>query len=383
MPDYYPYQSIKDLPMNLLRSLDPNQFWILPLILVVLILVIRDKKISTIQLIILILGTASLLIRGVDFQALPFYYLIPSLALIVVYRLDKLKNSKIIFSSLSFLAIVILLISLGDKKIQESQIPKVTEFSQLADFFTKKNDRVFSYTFENSEYVISNRLPASAYFYYLPMQAEYDKKPILGVTNSICSDLERVRPKIGYLEIYDFAPSTPWNAYANCVNEIIYRDYFQLPFNTLFIRKDILRNYNDDLYVKFYGKTSVTEKARENVELEILLDKDFFVKDLKINGIGILFATYGTELDRKTKIRLRSYVSNSNIDLNLDPTKVIDNRYTFIDLTPDDYTNFSILADRDLDLSIWNSETDSRTQPCLILRFEDETFQLTPGCQPF
>ncbi len=138
MPDYYPYQSIKDLPMNLLRSLDPNQFWILPLILVVLILVIRDKKISTIQLIILILGTASLLIRGVDFQALPFYYLIPSLALIVVYRLDKLKNSKIIFSSLSFLAIVILLISLGDKKIQESQIPKVTEFSQLADFFTKK-----------------------------------------------------------------------------------------------------------------------------------------------------------------------------------------------------------------------------------------------------
>jgi hypothetical protein len=348
-----------------------------------LILIIKVKKISNIQLVILILGTASLLIRGVDFQALPFYYLIPSLALIVVHRLGKLKSSKIFFSSLSFLSIVILLISLGDKKIQDNQIPNVTEFSQLADFFTKKNDRVFSYTFENSEYVISNRLPASAYFYYLPMQAEYEKKPILGVTNSICSELETVRPKIGYFEVYDFAPSTPWNAYANCVNEFIDRDYFQLPFNTLFIRKDILRNYNDYLYVKSFGKTFVSEKAQENVELEILLDKDFFAKDLNINGIGILFATYGKELDEKTKIRLRAYASNSKIDLILDSTKVIDNRYTFVDLNPDNYTNFSILADRDLDLSIWNSESDSRTQPCLILRFEDETFQLTPGCQPF
>ena len=383
MPNYYPYQSVKDLPMNLLRSLEPNQFWILPLLSVVLILIIKAKKISNIQLVILILGTASLLIRGVDFQALPFYYLIPSLALVVVHRLGKLKSSKIFFSSLSFLSIVILLISLGDKKIQDNQIPNVTEFSQLADFFTKKDDRVFSYTFENSEYVISNRLPASAYFYYLPMQAEYEKKPILGVTNSICSDLETVRPKIGYFEVYDFAPSTPWNAYANCVNEIINRDYFQLPFNTLFIRKDILRSYNEDLSVKSFGKISVSEKAQKNIELKILLGKDYFDQDSEINGIGILFATYGKELDKKTKIRLRSYVSNSNIDLNLDLTKVIDNRYTFVDLNPDNYTNFAILADRDVDLSIWNSESGSQTQPCLILRFEDETFQLTPGCQPF
>ena len=383
MPNYYPYQSFNDLPMNLLRSLEPNQFWIVPLLLVVLMLVIKSKKISIIQLIILILGIASLLIRGVDFQALPFYHLIPSLTLVVVYRLEEIKSSRIIFSSLSFLSIMILLISLGDKKIQENQIPKVTEFSQLADFFTKKNDRVFSYTFKNSEYVISNRLPASAHFFYLPMQAEYGKKPILGVTNSICSDLERVRPKIGYLEVYDMAPSTPWNEYADCVNEIINRDYFQLPFNTLFIRKDILRRYNEDLSVKSFGKISVSEKAQKNIELKILLGKDYFDQDSEINGIGILFATYGKELDKKTKIRLRSYVSNSNIDLNLDLTKVIDNRYTFVDLNPDNYTNFAILADRDVDLSIWNSESGSQTQPCLILRFEDETFQLTPGCQPF
>ena len=383
LPNYYPYQRFKDLPMNLLRSLEPNQFWIVPLLLVVLMLIVKSKKISNIQLIILILGISSLLIRGVDFQALPFYYLIPSLTLVVVHRLEEIKSSKKIFIFLSFLSIVILLISLGDKKIQDNQIPKVTEFSQLADFFTKKNDRVFSYTFKNSEYVISNRLPASSYFFYLPMQAEYDKKPILGVTNSICSDLDKVRPKIGYFVVYDFALSTPWNSYADCVNKIIDRDYFQLPFNTLFIRKDILRWYDEDLYVKFYGKMSVKEKAQENVELEILLDQDSFDNDSKINGIGILFATYGKKLDSKTNIRLRSYASNSNTDLNLDSTKVIDNRYTFVDLNPDNYTNFSILADRDLDLSIWNSEWDSRTQPCLILRFEDETFQLTPGCQPF
>jgi hypothetical protein len=215
------------------------------------------------------------------------------------------------------------------------------------------------------------------------MQAEYDKKPILGVTNSICSDLERVRPKIGYLEVYDIAPSTPWNEYADCVNEIINRDYFQLPFNTLFIRKDILRRYDEDLSAKLFGKISVSEKAQKDVELKILLDKDYFDKDSEITGIGILFATYGKELDKKANIKLRTYASNSNIELNLDSIEFIDNRYTFIDLKPDNYTNFSILADRDVDLSIWNSESGSQTQPCLILRFEDETFQLTPGCQPF
>ena len=383
MPSYYPYQSIKDLPMNLFRSLEPNGYWILPLLLIVLILILKAKRISIIHLIILILGLVSLLIRGVDFQALPFYYLIPSLTLVVLYHLEKMKNSKMIFIILSFLSIIILLISLGDKKIQENQIPRVTEFSQLAEFFTKKYDRVFSYTFENSEYVISNRLPASSHFYYLPMQAEYEKKPILGVSNSICSDLVRVKPKLGYLEVYDFAPTSPWNTYAGCVNEIIDRDYYQLPFNTLFIRKDIVRRYDDDLFLKSYGKTSVSVKLKENVEQKMLLDKSYFVGNSKVNGIGILFATYGKELDSKTKIRLRSYTSKSNFDINLDSTKVIDNRYTFVDLNPDNYTNFSIVTNRDLDLSIWNSESDSIKRPCFILRFEDETFQLTPGCQPF
>ena len=383
MPNYYPYQSVKDLPMNLLRSLEPNGYWILPLLLIVLILILKAKRISIIHLIILILGLGSLLIRGVDFQALPFYYLIPSLTLVVLYHLEKMKNSNIIFIILSFLSIIILLISLGDKEIQQNQIPRVTEFSQLAEFFTKKSDRVFSYTFENSEYVISNRLPASAHFYYLPIQAEYEKKPILGVSNSICSDLARVKPKLGYLEVYDFAPTSPWNTYASCVNEIIDQDYYQLPFNTLFIRKDIVRRYDDDLFLKSYGKTSVSAKLKENVEQRMLLDKSYFAGNSKVNGIGILFATYGKEVDSKTKIRLRTYTSNSIFDINLDSTKVIDNRYTFVDLNPDNYRNFSIVTNRDLDLSIWNSESDSLTRPCLILRFEDETFQLTPGCQPF
>ena len=383
MPNYYPYQSIKDLPMNLLRSIQPNEFWIFPLLSIVLILILQAKKISTTHLFLLIFGIITLLIRGVDFQALPFYYLIPSLTLIVVHRLEKMWSSRKTFSILSFVSILILLLSLGDQKIQQNQIPRVTEFSQLAEFFTKKVDRVFSYTFENSEYVISNRLPASAYFYYLPMQAEYDKKPILGVTNSICTDLERVKPKIGYLEVYDFAPTSPWKTYAGCVSEIINRDYIQLPFKTLFIRKDILRGYDVDLFMNFNGETSVSTKARKSIELKMLLDEDQLDKNSKITGIGILFATYGKEIEEETIIRLRAYVSNSRIDLNLDSTKIIDNRYTFVDLYPENYTNFSILADRDVDLSFWNSESDSRTQSCLILRFEDETFQLTPGCQPF
>jgi hypothetical protein len=43
-PNYYPYQRFKDLPMNLLRSFEPNQFWILPLLLVGIIAIVWFKK---------------------------------------------------------------------------------------------------------------------------------------------------------------------------------------------------------------------------------------------------------------------------------------------------------------------------------------------------
>jgi hypothetical protein len=381
-PKFYPFQNLTDFPMNIYRSLGQN-FWLFAIIMTMFFVVALQLSHQRIyKPFLLLVGLLSLLIRGVEFQALPFYYIIPTLLLLILSKIERIRNHSIFILPLFFIFVYSFYLSFYDEKIQNNQIPTINEFKQLTEFFTNKNDEVFSYTFANSQYVIADRLPVSPYFFYLPMQYEYDRNPVLGVKFSICEDLKKSRPKVGYLEVYDFSSKLPWNQYATCVDDFIAKNYFQLPFNTLYIRRDLLTGIINDESLRPEGKMIPSRKVDKS-NLVLNTTANSITSQIRINGIGILFATYGKNIEGSITFNAKS--SQKSISASIAGNKIVDNRYTFIDLPAGNYTEFSLISENEIDLSIWQFEEDLdlNLNSCIVMRYENETFKITPGCLPF
>lgn len=117
------------------------------------------------------MGMASLLIRGSDFRGLPYYYALIAFMLLPTLRIGSLTTQgKII--GIFFISVCIAKSSLllpGERYyFRERRIPAETEFSKLVQKYTDKDDRIIAYTFQNFEYLASDRLPASGHFFYFP-----------------------------------------------------------------------------------------------------------------------------------------------------------------------------------------------------------------------
>jgi hypothetical protein len=70
-------------------------------------------------------------------------------------------------------------------------------------------------------YLLTQRLPASGHYYYLPGQGEYDRNPILGRHIDLCRDLEETKPTVVLFEDYLFPDGSTFRDYASCTYRLI------------------------------------------------------------------------------------------------------------------------------------------------------------------
>lgn len=116
-----------------------------------------------------------------------------------------------------------------------------SEFSRIAQRITTKDERVLALTFRSNEYILADRLPASAHFIYLSIQAKYNQDPYKDVYVSVADDVLKNRPKIIALDKWNIIidETDYWDVYAADLMEVVNNNYYQLRDLDIYIRNDI------------------------------------------------------------------------------------------------------------------------------------------------
>lgn len=196
---------------------------------------------AVLRTLLLVVGIESLLLRGSGFQGLPYWYAITAIPLIFFKETFAISRKfyPLLVAALIFCVVKLLIILPDDKiRIRSKPVPKFTPFSELVKRYTDKEDRILAYSFQNYQYILADRLPGSANFFYLPWQAKYSESPVLGVTLDACGDIRKNRPKMLLIDKMNVNGEWPWESYAACIQELINQDYLQVRGTHYYIRTD-------------------------------------------------------------------------------------------------------------------------------------------------
>ena len=195
------------------------------------------------------LGIASLLTRSQGFQGLALLYLSFALPLVFLFFPKKQSyesNRSLFFLTPILFICLIKIFILSPANIADRQVRTSSSFSQLVNKYTQANDPIIAWPFQNYEYLLSERLPASGNFFYLPWQAKYYQEPKLGITIDSCSDIKKKMPKVMLISEYAFN-GIEWNQYApNCLTEILEKNYRQIPNSAIYLRSDIFLLWQEE-----------------------------------------------------------------------------------------------------------------------------------------
>ncbi|MBV7429779.1 MULTISPECIES: hypothetical protein [unclassified Acidovorax] len=192
---------------------------------------------------LLVAGVGSLLVRGADFHGLAYYYLFVAISI-----LPMLGNVQGYTLSLKYVTLVIclffiakssLLLPGARQEFKENRLPTETEFSLLVKKYTNKDDKIIAYSFQNFQYIASERLPASGHFFYLPWQEKYNENPIFGIKIDACKEISEYLPKVMLIDQWKVWSLYPWEAYGGCIQNILDNFYNKTPDRPYYIRKDI------------------------------------------------------------------------------------------------------------------------------------------------
>lgn len=334
----------------------------------------------------IIVGLCCLLIRGPGFHGMPFFYAALSFIPFIFTTIDdKVRNHIYILIGFMLICIVKLSLVLPGDKLKITSAPAATdksqsEFSILVKEFTKKNDRIISYSFQTPEYIVSDRLPASGYFFYLPWQAKYNENPKFGISIDPCKQIAEARPKVMLLDKWLVWDRYPWDSYAGCVQRIADKDYWQVPGKPYYIRKDLFATqdyfFSNDRVIT--PSPALHKGGVISLKLKDSLGHSSDAK--KIVGMGVLFGTYMRTNSGKARLVLKTGDGNSvNLDFSL--SQLSDNRYKYFSLDEGAYVGGEIESITGDGVSTWESNgTKLETFTCLKYYYPDGTVDLTPGC---
>ena len=224
------------------HSLTIRAIILLIFVVVVTAEMVRRRETSLSRGLIFGLSLASLLVRGPYMHAIPLYYA----ALPLVFTASRwiptqFRVAQVAMAAIGLACIVKMSLILPSdlRRIQAAQVPEHSEFGDLVDKFTKPDDRIVSYSDANLQYLIAHRLPAVPNYFFLPSQAEYEKRPFLGFESHICRDLRDSRPKFVSLDKWQAWGKFPWTSYGACVDSIMDEAYVHLDGTTIYVRKDL------------------------------------------------------------------------------------------------------------------------------------------------
>jgi len=231
--------------------------FVVDIVLAVVLLIRHNFLSSSWRAIFIILAVISFLSRGHGFHALPYYYACCLAFPIVFFAEIKLINRKTVFFWVSTIMCVVALKAVFVGRYG-GYTPKSTEFSQLTALITDTNDKIIAYSFENINYILANRLPASGNFFLLPWEVKYNEHPILGVKIDSCDDIRRNKPKVMLIDKWNVYDKYSWESYGLCVQKIMDSDYIKIADKPYYIRKDIFAKEKEKLFAHgFIGENAV------------------------------------------------------------------------------------------------------------------------------
>lgn len=322
--------------------------------------------------ILLSAGLATLVIRGGGFHGVPFFYAVLPFICFCIFKInmEKISSKIVIVIFILVCGIKISLLLPGDKFRNFSpKIPTSSEFSRLVSSFTNKNDKILAYSFRNYEYLASDRLPASGYYFYLPWQEKYNQKPILNISIDPCKDIIKSKPKVILMDKWKVWNKFSWEGYGTCVQKIVDRDYFQFPDRPFYLRKDLICNYEE------FSKEKLKISAVKTSSLEI---DTFDCENCKKNpyALDILIPQ---EASTNENLFEFNFKANGNVSVKkiLKPEKLSLGRYKRFILPDGSYTSAQILSTTGRPLSVFSND---KNKPCVRIVFKDGSSKLTPGC---
>ena len=186
---------------------------------------------------LLLAALISLLLRGFAIQGAPFCYAAICLATLLLSMRDLSTRQHVAAMSLVGLC-ALRLASLLVLEPELPRRPESTTFSRLAKKITEPGDKVIAYSFQNHQYILAERFPASGNFFYLPWQERYNEAPKFGIRTHVCDDIKQARPKLMLINKWKVWGKFPWDSYAGCVQGVIDRDYRQLRTLPIYVRHD-------------------------------------------------------------------------------------------------------------------------------------------------
>lgn len=328
------------------------------------------------------LGVASLLIRGLSFQGLPYYYSLLAMPL-VFFAGRPIVSRQSQLAILLFIIICIVKLSLlipGDKeKLESSRNLVSTEFSRLVQALTDKNDRIISYSFNNQEYIASDRLPASGNFFYLPSQEKYNDSPKFGIKIDACKEISEYRPKIMLIDKWKISDSFPWESYAGCIQKLLDKEYTQYPGRPYYLRKDIAEIF-------FQGSDNARTKMQPSTQLDVSAPIKLYAtikhkeNKAELKRIGIMFATYTRKNPGEAELRLKR-LDGSEFVQHFPLPDLADNQYRYFDMDSNIYTEGKIVSISGGGISTWESHDENGgIHTCIIYEYVDGKRLYTPGC---
>jgi hypothetical protein len=257
VPAVYPnnlYQSV----LNTVKGLTGNMSGIISAFILISLLLnffLKEslfpwKKILSIRFLLLTLAIISLIVRGDPgtASALPYYCAIITLPLLLLeekYPENKIKNY-IIYIMIIFCFTKLSLLLIHDIKKLNNTLPETSEFSELAKKMTNDNEKIISYSWRSTEYILADRLPAAAFFYYMPWQVAYQKQPVLGIQFNPCEDILKNKPKIMLIDQYMmWDKKYDWGNYGQCIQTIADNYYYKVEQKPYYIRRDMWSYYKD------------------------------------------------------------------------------------------------------------------------------------------
>lgn len=389
LPFYAGLQPGGELIVNALRVATSDLTHFLSLIgilLSALILAQKEEKFPW-RTLLLVAGLFSLLMRGAGFHGMPYFYaILPLLALnLSLIDTNSRASKQIVLGFLLLCVVKISLILPGDRqKITSSPIPVETEFSRLVAEFTGPEDRIIAYSFQNFQYLVSGRLPASGHFFYLPWQEKYNENPKFGISIDACKQIKEAAPKVMLIDKWKVWDRFPWDSYAGCVQKFLDSNYRQIPDRPYYIRNDLLRGL-DNYFSTGDRKMIPSPPLSEGSSIKLRIDKDLMEAghNRKLVALEIMFGTHVRVNPGVAQLILeRENGEKVNIDFPL--PELQDNRYKRFTIPEDSYVAGEVKWLTGGGISAWESHDEKdRVLTCMKYVFSDGSRGFTPGCPMF
>ncbi|KTD55186.1 hypothetical protein Lsai_2778 [Legionella sainthelensi] len=373
------------LILHIFRMLtgDTLQFiYLLILTLAILVMASREIKFPW-RTVFFGLGIFSLLLRGaLGFHGLPFLYSLLAIPLAFTGReAVESRQAQLIISLFTVMctAKLAFLFPEDNEKFLSKKIPEETEFAQLASSLTTKDEKIIVYSFQNFQYIMADRLPASGHFFYLPWQEKYNKNPILGISINACKEISDYRPKVMYIDKWTVWGRYPWDSYAGCIQKFIDEQYVRLYDRPYYIRKDLIV-FPDGIDMQRHMQPSVQLNNVNTIKLSLLSLPNESSNNQKLKRIGVMFGTYGKQNQGEAELKLFSLdgaIRSQRFSL----LELTDNKYRYFNVPNATYNSGEIRSISGSGISTWESHDNKNgVLTCIKYEYEDGKQLFTPGC---